>query len=250
MNFIILGDGHVGRPISEIFAYDNTVVKYDIDGFHNKPDDFKPDGIVVCLPTPEREDGSCDYSIIEKVLNEVNLYNVPVLIKSTIDIDAYTSLKERYNITYAPEFLRERHPNDALDTKDIFIGGMDVDFWLPILKEVYPLFVSFTVCEIEELILIKYIRNSYLATKVTFFNEIYQLCDRMNLNYDNIKIQVAKDERIGYSHMDVPGYHGLGYSGSCLPKDVKAFMHMSKKLGYEQTLLNTVKNINDKLRDD
>ena len=86
-----------------------------------------------------------------------------------------------------------------------------------------------------------------MATKVVFFNELYQLCKKADIDYDIIRLLVQEDERIGTSHMNVPGEHGLGYGGSCFPKDVEAFISMARNMGSELNILETAEKVNKEL---
>ena len=138
-DLIIIGYGHVGKAVDKILNPIHRIVAIDIEGYQKntitKHEGYSAKGIIVCVPTPEAPDGSCDISIVEKVLQESNKLNLPVLIKSTISIDGYAELAHKYSITYSPEFLRQKHAVDNMkNVKDIFIGGADVPFWVDVFK--------------------------------------------------------------------------------------------------------------------
>ena len=254
-DLIIIGYGHVGKAVDKILNPIHRIVAIDIEGYQKntitKHEGYSAKGIIVCVPTPEAPDGSCDISIVEKVLQESNKLNLPVLIKSTISIDGYAELAHKYSITYSPEFLRQKHAvDDMKNVKDIFIGGADVPFWVDVLREVYPMTVKIHECSVSEMIMTKYIRNSFLATKVVFFNEIHQLCKKLDISYDKVVSMVEKDDRIGSSHMKVPGDHGKGYAGACFPKDVKAFLKTAEKSATRLSVLRTVDKTNRQLKGD
>ena len=89
----------------------------------------------------------------------------------------------------------------------------------------------------------------FLATKISFANEMFQLCTKFNLNYDSVVKSVLKDKRIGNSHLSVPGHDGdFGFGGHCFPKDLSAIIHLTKKLGTVNNVLCSVKKTNDELR--
>ena len=175
--------------------------------------------------------------------------SIPVLIKSTISLDGWGVIRESFpnhNLTFSPEFLREaNYLNDIKNLNNILIGGDDVVFWQNIFQEIFT-DVSFTVASVEELILVKYFRNSFLATKVAFFNQIYDLCDILNLDYDSVAEGVGMDLRITRSHTYVTEERGFG--GHCFPKDTSALLHTARKFGYELTILNEAVEYNKKIR--
>jgi UDPglucose 6-dehydrogenase len=254
-DLIIIGYGHVGKAIDKALNPIHRIVAIDIDGYQKntitKHEGYSAKGIIICVPTPEAEDGSCDISIVEKVLQESNKLNLPVLIKSTISIDGYAKLTGKYRITYSPEFLRQRYADDDMkNVKDMFIGGADVPFWVDVLREVYPMSVKIHECSVPEMILTKYIRNSYLATKVVFFNEIANLCKKLDVDYKKVVSMVEKDDRVGSSHMKVPGDHGKGYAGACFPKDVRAFLKTAELASTRLSVLKTVDKTNRQIRGD
>ena len=122
-------------------------------------------------------------------------------------------------------------------------GGADYKFW----KDIFPFpLVSATV---EELIMTKYVRNCFLATKVAFFNDIHKLCETVNVNYNNVANLTSMDRRIGSSHMQVPGPDGeLGFGGACFPKDTKALVATGKHYDVELEILKDVIKANKKVR--
>jgi Predicted UDP-glucose 6-dehydrogenase len=106
--------------------------------------------------------------------------------------------------------------------------------------------VSFTVASVEELILVKYFRNSFLATKVAFFNQIYDLCNTLDLDYNAVANGIGIDSRITLSHTDVTDQRGFG--GHCFPKDTSALLHTAETFGYDLTILREAVEYNKKVR--
>jgi len=173
---------------------------------------------------------------------------VPILLKSTISIDGWKELKLRYpdrEITFSPEFLRaSTATEDFANLTCVFLGGGNTDYWqsffINVLRKVS------TVSAPEELILAKYFCNGFLATKVTFFNQMYDLCDQLDINYEQVKSIVTADNRIGHSHSKVT--QERGYGGHCLPKDTQALVQSALHNGCSLSLLREVIKYNKKIR--
>lgn len=207
----------------------------------------------VCLPTPMFEDGECDTSIVEKVLSE--LASVPgdriAVVKSTVPPGSTEKWNKKFegtglHIVFNPEFLREVSALDDMRNQNrIILGGPR-----PHINKVKQLFqsafpnvpiikTSSTTAE-----MVKYTINNFLATKVSFANEMCQICEALdavglNIDYDKVIEYACKDDRLGPSHWMAPGPDGLrGYSGSCFPKDINAMIHVAKSLGVDPKMLS------------
>ena len=189
----IAGYGFVGKV--HALSLDDTktsVTIYDPAlGFETWQEDA--DCYIIAVSTPQGEDGSCDMSNVYNILEKCP--NVPILIKSTISLEGWDLINREFpdhKITFSPEYLRAEHAlEDFKKQTEMFFGGGDEYFWIDIFnpcKKFTPIFSS-----IPELILMKYVRNSFLATKVAFFNEIYDLCSKMNLQYDEVSYLVGMD---------------------------------------------------------
>ena len=197
--------------------------------------------IFVCVPTPMQEDGTCYTDIVDSVVNDLKSYGVDpwrIIIRSTVTIGT----AERLGVNFMPEFLTERNwKQDVLESKDL-VFGVDNNIeefkteLKPLFKFDFPVhegsFYKYHILSTKEAELIKYVRNSFLATKVAFFNEINEYCEKVGLDYNNIKEGVCIDKRIGFAHTAVPGPDGKkGFGGTCLPKDVNSFNLQMKKNG-------------------
>ena len=224
MKLTLIGYGFVGKAVHNVLKdyYDVKIVdpKYNDDVI-----DDKSDGYIVCVPTPSSDTGACDMSIIFDVIKQCP-GDKPILIKSTISLEGWEIISNmNKSITFSPEFLTAANANeDFKNQKTMLFGGDDIDFW----EDIFILAKGFTPVygTIEELILTKYLRNSFLATKVAFFNEVYDFCSSLGINYENIADLVGMDERITKSHMQIPGPDGeRGFGGACFPKDTKALMY-------------------------
>ena len=250
MKLTLIGFGFVGKAVHNLLQehYDVKVV----DPQYNKntiTDDS--DGYIVCVPTPSSPKlNACDMSIVWEVVKECP-DDKPILIKSTISLEGYEEMKNwNKRITFSPEFLTAANANeDFKNQKDMLFGGYDTDFWYDIfilVKGFQP-----TYGTIEELIMAKYLRNSFLATKVAFFNQVYDFCKASNINYEHVASLVGMDSRITKSHMKVPGPDGSrGFGGACFPKDTKALLHTFSTYNKPFTVLKEVVDSNERTIDE
>jgi UDPglucose 6-dehydrogenase len=216
------------------------------------------DIIFVCVPTPMNfETGKCDTSIVESVIKEINEIaeaNKAVVIKSTIPPGTTDYLQKKYlkhGIIFCPEFLTERFCFDDFVNQDRIILGISLNSrYAEFVWSVYNLFTDFTkkqdvpgkiyttTTKIAEFV--KYMANCFLATKVSFCNEMYQICQAVEINYDKAAELVALDKRIGYSHMKVPCNGDFGWGLSCFPKDLNSLIFFAKELGVDPLILESV----------
>jgi len=207
----------------------------------------------VCLPTPMREDGSADLSIVQGALKE--LADAPgeriAVIKSTVPPGSTEQWNSMFNeaglhIIFNPEFLTERNALEDMRNQDrIILGGPRP--WINTVKQIFR--VAFPNTKIIKTSsttaeMVKYLTNNFLTVKVAFANEMLQICEALdksglNVDYDKVIEYASHDERIGPSHWNVPGPDGrYGYGGSCFPKDINAMIYVSKKLGVDSMILN------------
>ena len=241
----IIGNGFVGE--SQAFAFSSTseVRVFDIDSLkatHTLEEVYECDFIFVCVPTPMYKDGTQDLSYVEKVFEEA-VQGPIYIIKSTILPGTTKKLMKLYpdlEIIFCPEFLTERTAKlDMLTQARIILGGEKGD-----TKKVRELFeqrfMNRHIIETDPTTaeLVKYMNNTFFATKVSIINEFKLLADKLGANWDDALYGFASDGRVGDSHLHVPGPDGrLGYGGTCFPKDVNALIILAKELG---TPLNTV----------
>ena len=198
--------------------------------------------IFVCVPTPMKKDGSCDTSIVEAVVKDINDMVVSrnvsgriVAIKSTIPPTTTERLNEEcknIQIVFNPEFLTEANFIEDFKNQDrIIIGGPRPASTE--LRQVYSLvFPNVPIIKTGSTTaeMVKYMTNTFLATKVSFANEMKMLCDFFNIDYDKVVEYSTYDERLGKSHWAVPGPDGkLGFGGSCFPKDINALISIADK---------------------
>ena len=253
MKILIAGHGFVGKAVANALQKKHEVViidpKYTTEQIK---DHIDADGIIVCVDTPTTEEGVCDVGNIANVLDQVPVF-MPVLIKSTVTpgtVDGLNKLYPNHSVVYSPEFLRAVSANeDFLNQKFIIIGGDDPEsFWQELLKSVIDCKLFF-YCSPVEALMVKYSINSFLASKVAFFNQIFDLCDKNGADYSIVRQIMSHDARIGNSHSLVPGLDGnRGFGGHCFPKDTQAFLHYATQLESPLSILDKVVEYNNKIR--
>ncbi len=233
----IVGLGFVGGAIKD--SYDDLFIELVlVDPPKGLPNTYKDleqcEGIFVCVPSPSREDGSCDTSILESVLNQLKDFEGVIISKTTAPPSVYETLSKKYkNLVHAPEFLTAANASkDYINGKFAIIGGT-IPAWIREAERLIKLgqkeLEEIRYCTPAEASLAKYTINCFLASKVIFMNEIFQLCKATNQNFDKIVNLVSLDPRFGNSHLKVPGPDGnLGFGGMCFPKDTSALIQYAK----------------------
>jgi len=219
------------------------------------------DFIFICVPTPMKEDGSFDSSIIDSVVDSVAKYiegtDKILIIKSTVvpsTTQGYIDKYPKCNIINCPEFLREKHYLEDAGNPSRIIFGVPSK-WLEshseredeINKELFiRLFHLYKkrfpdkeiyVCNPTVAEMTKYVCNCFLATKVSFFNEIYDICQELDIDYDAVIKLVLTDERIGKSHYKVPNDGDRGFGKKCFPKDLNALIKKAIELGVSPLMM-------------
>ena len=178
------------------------------------------------------------YEVIESAAD------VPVLIKSTISVEGWDMLKDAFpdkQLAFSPEFLRAKTAVEDLQNMSLMlIGGTNTCFW----KDVFE--VSVEIAEPRELVLAKYARNSFLALKVAYFNQLYDLCDALDVEYSAVAHYTTMDERIGDSHTFITDERGFG--GHCFPKDTNAIIKTAQRNNVELSILKEAVEYNRRIR--
>lgn len=240
----IAGYGYVGQAHHQALKDYYEVLISDPEKGHYS-DLRHCDCVIICVSTPEAKDGTCYMQNVYDVLND--LKNVPVLIKSTISLIGWEYIQRTFRkVSFSPEFLRaESALEDFRKNNTILIGGDSVHFWQEIFLNSMGN-VNIDVATPEELILVKYFRNSFLATKVAFFNEIYDLCKAADIDYEPVAKLIGMDPRIGNSHTNITEERGFG--GHCFPKDVSALLKMAEVLENNLNILEAANNYNKRIR--
>ena len=217
----------------------------------------KSDIIFLALPTPPGEDGSADLSYILGVADElgkiikeykiiVNKSTVPVGTAEKVIAAISKNTKVEFDVVSNPEFLREGLAVDDFMKPDRIVIGTKSEKARKRMEELFSPFVRqgnpIIFMDERSSELTKYASNSYLATRITFMNEIANICDIIGANVDLVRIGMGSDTRIGKRFL----FPGIGYGGSCFPKDVSALHKSAKEYGYDFKILDSVMDVNEK----
>jgi UDPglucose 6-dehydrogenase len=214
--------------------------------------------IFIAVGTPPREDGSADLRFIEEVAKEIACrmdgYKV-IVTKSTVPVGTARRLKELiqkeqpkpipFDIVSNPEFLREGSAVEDFMRPDRIVIGAESDQAMAIMKDIYSVLylieTPFILTSLESAEMIKYATNSFLATKVTFINEIANLCEKVGADVHHVAKAMGLDGRIGKKFL----HPGPGYGGSCFPKDTRALSQIAREKGYTFRILDSVIQANE-----
>lgn len=254
MKIGIIGRGVVGNALEYGLKRGHEIISYDKykNGFQSLKEVANCFVIFMSLPTPMLQSGKIDLSPLENSIAELYpLLKKPeetvIAIKSTATSGTTESFKEKYpksHWAFVPEFLTQRNANQDFINTDRIVIGTDSEYAHNTLETVFRE-AKFT-CPIVRVGIrtgefIKYASNILLAVKVTFANEMYEICQRLGIDWDIVKEVLLMDKRIGKSHLSVPGPDGdRGWGGSCFPKDLSALIYLSKELGYYPYFLEKV----------
>ncbi|MFM7823495.1 MAG: UDP-glucose dehydrogenase family protein [Bacteroidota bacterium] len=211
--------------------------------------------IFLALPTPPGEDGSADLSYVLGVASKlggiidsykvvVNKSTVPVGTAEKVSNAIAATCKSEFDVVSNPEFLREGFAVDDFMKPDRVVIGTDSekarklmgDLYAPFVRQGNPIYMM----DARSSELTKYAANAFLATKITFMNEIANLCERTGANVDMVRIGIGSDDRIGKRFL----FAGIGYGGSCFPKDVQALAKTADEYGYDFRVLDSVMQVN------
>ncbi len=261
----VVGQGFVGTAVYEGLKNHHTLYCYDKDlqlnvkrlGVANLEILAEYSEIIfVCVPTPMDEDGKSYTSYVEEVIKDLDEYtnNKIVVIKSTIPPGTTTKLNAKYKnntIVFSPEFLTEANSiEDFKNQTRIILGGdrKGTNKLRVMFSKAFPtahiIKTDSTYAE-----MIKYLTNNFLTVKVAFANEMYKVCERLQIDYDKVVEYATLDERLGSSHWGVPGPDGdLGFGGHCFPKDINAMIALTEELQTPNFVLRGAKDTNDEVR--
>ena len=256
----VIGTGYVGTAIIEGMKKSHHIETYDKfkDCTCKTIEELCKTTRVIflCVPTPMLDSGESDISIVDSVLNEINLYsnNHIVVIKSTVPPTTTDTMNKKYeNVTviFSPEFLTEaNYIDDFVNSNRIIVGGdrrattIVKNIFLKRFPKKKIIKTGATYAE-----MVKYLTNTFLATKVSFANEMKKICDNIDVDYDKVVEYARHDERLGETHWAAPGPDGkLGFGGSCFPKDLNALIYFSDGVGVDPILLKSVWERNLKVR--
>lgn len=249
MKITIAGYGFVGKAHKALLQDDYKDIQIVDPKFTSERIAHDTEAVIVCVATPQSDDGTCDMQHVLEVMEDVPL-TAPVLIKSTISLEGWRELVTKYpnhEITFSPEYLRAASAvEDLKNTTIVYFSSTGKPyFWCKIFERVMFNFGSY-VAEPEVLIMAKYFRNSFLATKVAFFNQVYDLCEATGIDYDTVARHISSDPRIGRSHTEVTPDRGFG--GHCFPKDTAAILKSAENKNIDLSILREAVYYNKKIR--
>ena len=218
--------------------------------------------VFVCVGTPSKADGSCDLSFVYQVGKEIgqNMTDYKIVVdKSTVPVGTADKMRAiigeelkarglaiEYDVVSNPEFLKEGDAvSDFLKPDRVVVGTENVRT-AELLKALYGPFArsrdKVIVMGVRSAEMTKYAANCMLATKISFINEISNICERVGADVRDVRMGIGSDSRIGYQFI----YPGMGYGGSCFPKDVKALIDTSRQYEFEPQLLASVDEVNNR----
>jgi UDPglucose 6-dehydrogenase len=240
---LVVGCGFVGETVAKSLEQNGQpVIRIDPKYNDNTIDMYLGTpglGAIVCVPTPT-VDGICDDSMIREVLEELG--DVPVLLKCTVPPNMLETYSE--NVTYNPEFLRAKTAEeDFKNQKHFILGGTpeNCGIWKNLFSYMN---VEFINTDRTTASMVKYLHNTWLATKVAFFHEVMNNVGADRYNHKEMIDILGKFENIGPSHMMAPNDDGgLGFGGHCFPKDTEAFLNFT-----DSEILRKVIEVNNKLK--
>ena len=217
--------------------------------------------VFIAVGTPMGDDGAADLQYVLAVAKSIGKSMTKELIvvdKSTVPVGTADKVKAtiqkeldkrnldlKFHVVSNPEFLKEGAAIDDFMKPDRVVIGADSEYAFDVMKQLYsPFFRThdrFITMDIRSAEMTKYAANAMLATKISFMNEIANICERVGADANQVRIGIGSDKRIGYSFI----YPGAGYGGSCFPKDVKALKKIAAENGYEANLITAVETVND-----
>lgn len=268
----VIGHGYVGQAVEHFFKNSCRVLVYD----RAKPELQTMEQVVreaelvfICVPTPMNADGSCHTGVVEAVIDEVrrmslhigrNSSSFVLVVKSTVRPGFTEEMQGKYlnmRILFSPEFLTEKNSiKDFEKTNRIILGGDEDDARVAFkyFEGVIPERVAndetiLLQCQPTVAEMAKLFTNGILMTKVLFSNEMFLMCEKLGIEYNEVRFLAVLDPRIGDSHTSVPGHDGkLGAGGSCFPKDINNLRYAAKELGIPERIFSAVIERNEEVR--
>ena len=263
----IVGNGFVGSAVRYGFSpnvgVDAEVKVYDKDpnkSTHMLRDVVDSDVIFLSVPTPSNSDGSMNVDIVDSVLGDISqyadLFEVGIiLLRSTVTPGTTSNLQKKYpnlRIVFNPEFLTVRSANfDFINQSRFILGGSsdDVIEVSELFRERFGSTLSIIETNYETAEMIKYMTNTFFATKISFLNDMKLLADKCGVIWKDAIEGFVRDGRVGHSHLDVPGHDGkYGFGGSCFPKDIQALINFGESNDVDMNVLKGAWETNLKVR--
>lgn len=259
MKFGIIGNGFVGKATQQLESTNASMYIYDINPSLCVPAGLtldrmaECDVIFVCVPTPMEASGKCHLGIVESVISQLDAILDPtknfVVLRSTVPVGTC----DRLGCYFMPEFLTEKnYIQDFIHCEHWVFGLLQMERDAA-FKEAITTLMNHAVADKrimhgdisfrtnKEAEMIKYFRNCYLSTKISFCNEVAEFCERHGMEYENVRSFATLDKRIGPSHSFVPGHDGKrGFGGTCFPKDTGSLLHQMNAVGMKSYVMDAV----------
>lgn len=267
MKIGIIGNGFVGKATYILKNKEFDIMVYDIDPKLCQPLGLtltrlvnETDIIFISVPTPMNKDGSCHLNILNKVVSQISdicdLNEKPIVIRSTVP----PGTSDNLNCFFMPEFLTEKNFKLDFINNQNWIFGLKSEnekqneLFIEIIKEIFTTAKKYNCIKYnntqfysnQEAEMCKLFRNNFLATKISFCNEIAEFCRLKNIDYGIVSKLGGLDPRIGISHTNVPGHDGkMGFGGTCFPKDMNNLKNEMDKIGMKSYVITSVLNRNN-----
>lgn len=263
MKIGIIGMGFVGGTTAKVLEKAHEIIPYDKykEPYTNPNSLNKAEVVFICVPTPMKPSGEIDYSAIHNSIKTLisatsqNEIKPLVVLRSTAVSGTTKNLEKTYPLNFAfnPEFLREKHALEDMEkTNRIVIGASREEDHKKVAEIYHSLFpdAEYICVNTDTAEMIKYASNAILAGQVALANEIYQICNALDIDYNLIKKTLLLDHRVG-RNIDVPGPDGdFGFGGKCWPKDLNAIIYLARENMYRPYLLEEIWRSNEKVRKD
>jgi UDPglucose 6-dehydrogenase len=264
-----MGIGFVGGASAEVLKAHHEVYLYDkYKHPYNTPEHLgnlakNSEIIFICVPTPMKLSGEIDYTNLDNALKSLeeqtlkfnrNLEEILVVIRSTAVPGTTERFRQKYEFRFAfnPEFLREKYAlEDMKNTDRIVIGSHNQENREKLASAYLPVFPNarYILTDTKTAEMIKYAANCMLAGQIALANELYLICKKLGINYNDVKSAVLHDSRIA-KNIDVPGHDGeLGFGGKCFPKDMNALIYKAREEGHRPHLLEAIWRLNLEIRE-
>lgn len=259
LNIGIVGNGFVGQATS-LFETENTnVIIYDIDPSKCKPDDITLENFIlcdlifICVPTPMEPSGKCHTSIVENIVKKlktiVDVKKTQIVIRSTVP----TGTSQSLDCFFMPEFLTEKNWKTDFQNCNTWIFGLTkneeknhifISNIQKLIKNAFDYnkiqYNSVVFINSDEAEMIKYFRNTFLAVKVSYCNEIEEFCRKKGIDYEKVKNIATLDHRITRNHTNVPGHdEKRGYGGTCFPKDIQSLHYQMQEVNMKSFMIKS-----------
>jgi len=248
----IIGFGTVGKAMRSLFPHSLIYngEKHPV-GNHTYKDINKADVAFVCVPTPTKKDGACDTSIVEEVISK--LKTPLIIIRSTIIPGTTDRLKKKYkkHTIFCPEYIGETKNHPMLDKSSgtfLILGGdrEDTNKAIEVFQEVYNASIKIRQMSAIEAEVVKYLENRHIAFTVAECNEAYDLCQKLGIDYNNVREAVFQDDPRMSPYWTFVYPKNRGFGTKCIPKDIYAITSFARKIGSPMKITETILKVNEK----